>query len=55
MGFATRSIRGRDDRAEVFFKRSFLDFATTVGPVLEAAQIVDALTCNKADLICCNA
>jgi len=30
-----------------FFKRSFLDFATTVGPVLEAAQVVDALTCNS--------
>jgi hypothetical protein len=31
----------------VFLKRSFLDFATTVGPVLEAAQVVDALTCNS--------
>ena len=46
MGSATRSIRGRDDRAERFFKRSSLHFATTAGPVLEAVQVVDALTAS---------
>jgi hypothetical protein len=34
----------------VFFNAHFsasLEFATTVGPVLEAAQVVDALTCKR--------
>jgi len=31
----------------VFLKRSFLDVAATAGPVLEAAQAVDALTYNS--------